>query len=210
MSPAKKRVEKPPYHHGDLHQALLEAGEKVLRREGVAGLGMRAVTREAGVSHTAAKPHFGSLDGLRAGIAALGYQRLATALEAAQAQPGPLRARRLAIARAYLHFAVEHTALFELMFRRELVDMKDPALLAATARAMGALAGPIALQASADSIGRDGAIRMSASWAFVHGLAGLVVEKRLRGVQKRAPDFPDLMTLAEAVLENVSLKFEQE
>src|SRR5262245_26706556 len=84
MTGTKKKANKPaaerPYHHGDLHAALIRAGEVVLRRDGVAGLGMRAVSREAGVSHTAAKPHFGSLDGLRAQIAAKGYDQLAEKL----------------------------------------------------------------------------------------------------------------------------------
>src|SRR5256885_3461261 len=35
-----------PYHHGDLHEALLKAAERLLERDGLAGLTLRAVTRE--------------------------------------------------------------------------------------------------------------------------------------------------------------------
>lgn len=194
-----------PYHHGDLRASLIEAGEVVLRRDGVAGLGMRAVTREAGVSHTAAKPHFGSLDGLRAEVAAAGYHRLAESLERAASVREP-RQRRIALARAYLHFAHKNTALFELMFRHELVDMKQPALIAATARAVLALAGPLASQPGLDHIDRSTAIRMSASWAFVHGLAVLVSERRLTGILKRTPEFSALLELAEATIDSTSLQ----
>jgi AcrR family transcriptional regulator len=201
-----RKVEAPrPYHHGDLRAALIRAGEVVLRREGVAGLGMRALAREAGVSHTAAKPHFGSLDGLRAEIAARGFHELAEALEAT-ASIRATRPRRVAIARAYVHFAIANTALFELMFRHELVDMTQPALVEATARAMRALAGPLADEASSEELSPDSAIRIAAGWAFVHGLAVLVVEKRLRGVVKRAPAFSELIELADAVVERVTLK----
>ena len=204
--PTPKKPPKP-YHDGNLRQRLLEAGEKVLRRDGVAGLGMRAVTREAGVSHTAAKPHFGSLNGLRAELAAVGYLRLASALEAAH-RVQPERARRGAIARAYVHFAHAHPALFELMFQRNLLDMTLPVLVEATARAMRAVAGPVAAEPSSESLSREGAIRIAAGWAFVHGLAMLLIEKRLRGVQKRAASFQSLLELADAVLDTVSLRFE--
>jgi AcrR family transcriptional regulator len=205
---SRKAEEPRPYHHGDLRAALIQAGEVVLRREGVAGLGMRTVTREAGVSHTAAKPHFGSLDGLRAEIAARGFHQLADALQAASSIRAA-RARRVAVARAYVHFAAANTALFELMFRHELIDMTQPALVEATARVMRAIAGPLADEPRLDDLGRDGAIRIAAGWAFVHGLAVLVVEKRLRGVVKRASAFSGLRELADAVVDSVSLRIEQ-
>jgi AcrR family transcriptional regulator len=204
---SRKSKEVQSYHHGDLRASLIQAGEVVLRRDGVSGLGMRAVTREAGVSHTAAKPHFGSLDGLRAEIAAKGFHQLADALETTVSIRAT-RQRRVAIARVYVHFAHANTALFELMFRRELVDMRYPALIEATARAMRALAGPLAGETRSDQLSRDGAIRIAAGWAFVHGLAVLVVEKRLRGIAKRAPAFSELLELADAVVDSVSLKIE--
>jgi AcrR family transcriptional regulator len=203
----KKKPPPKPYHDGNLRAGLIEAGEKLLRRGGVAGLGLRAVAREAGVSHTAAKPHFGSLNGLRGAIAAAGYHRLAEQLEVAH-QVEPDRARRVAIARAYVRFAHANAALFELMFQRDLLDMTSPALGEATARAMQAIAGPVAAEASSESLSREGAIRIAAGWAFVHGLATLLIEKRLRGVQKRAPTFASLVELTDAVLDSVSLRVE--
>src|SRR3981081_1977848 len=71
-SPARKRSaprssgsnDDTPYHHGDLHDALLKAAEAVLERDGLAGLTLRAVAREAGVSHAAPTHHFGDFTGL--------------------------------------------------------------------------------------------------------------------------------------------------
>src|SRR4029079_15944503 len=54
----------PPYHHGALHDGWLQAAERVLERDGLAGLTLRAVAREAGVSHAAPTHHFGDLTGL--------------------------------------------------------------------------------------------------------------------------------------------------
>ena len=75
--------EKRSYHHGDLPVTLLEAAEQVLVRDGIAGVGLRAIAREAGVSHTAPKHHFGDLANLLSELAARGYQRLAAALSQA-------------------------------------------------------------------------------------------------------------------------------
>src|SRR5260370_8240354 len=51
--------EDAPYHHGALHDALLEAAERVLERDGLSGLTLRAEAREAGVSHAQPAHHFG-------------------------------------------------------------------------------------------------------------------------------------------------------
>src|SRR5438132_7142729 len=72
-----------PYHHGALRDALLKAAERVLEREGLAGLTLRAVAREAGVSHAAPTHHFGDLTGLLSELAAIGFRRFNEAMVAA-------------------------------------------------------------------------------------------------------------------------------
>ena len=57
-------VQDKPYHHGSLPHALLEAAETVLRRDGIGSLTLRAIAREAGVSHTAPQHHFGDTAGV--------------------------------------------------------------------------------------------------------------------------------------------------
>src|SRR4051812_35887744 len=69
-----------PYHHGALRDALLEAAERVLERDGLAGLTLRAVAREAGVSHAAPTHHFGDLTGLLSELAAIGFARFNAAM----------------------------------------------------------------------------------------------------------------------------------
>src|SRR4051812_40049851 len=69
-----------PYHHGSLRAALLEAAERVLERDGLAGLTLRAVAREAGVSHAAPSHHFGELAGLLSELAAVGFRQFNAAM----------------------------------------------------------------------------------------------------------------------------------
>lgn len=81
----RRRVGDAPYHHGDLHEALLKAAELVLERDGLAGLTLRAVAREAGVSHAAPTHHFGDLTGLVSELAAIGFRQFNEAMIAAGA-----------------------------------------------------------------------------------------------------------------------------
>src|SRR5689334_17132119 len=71
-----------PYHHGSLPQALLAAAEAVLKRAGIAGLTLRAIAREAGVSHTAPQHHFGDTAGVLSELAATGFMRLTASMAA--------------------------------------------------------------------------------------------------------------------------------
>lgn len=205
-----------PYHHGDLPQALLTAAEAVLVRDGIAGLGLRAIAREAGVSHTAPKHHFGETTAMLSELAAVGYRRLSAAMLSALAGAKETRGRRKAIGHAYVHFALDNPALFGLMFRNELIDMKHPALQEASRNAMRIMATtigdetpvPAAAAAAAVELSEPDALRVTAAWAYVHGLATLLIEQRLRGIVKLTPAFDDPVELVDAVLEGVKMSLE--
>src|SRR6202162_2025823 len=72
-------------NHGALRDALLQAAERVLERDGLGGLTLRAVAREAGVSHAAPTHHFGDLTGLVSELAAIGFRQFNVAMAAAGA-----------------------------------------------------------------------------------------------------------------------------
>jgi AcrR family transcriptional regulator len=137
--PAKVAAERPavrlrrtsgdtPYHHGDLHEALLQAAERVLERDGIAGLTLRAVAREAGVSHAAPTHHFGDLTGLLSELAAIGFRMFNTAMIAARASEAHPLMKALANAKAYVAYAQAHPGMYSLMFRNERLDMTRPSL----------------------------------------------------------------------------------
>src|SRR5215212_4914161 len=74
------------YHHGDLRNALIRAGQELLAQEGIAGLDMRKVARAAGVSHAAPYRHFADKQALLAAIAEDGFYQLAEGMDAAIGQ----------------------------------------------------------------------------------------------------------------------------
>jgi AcrR family transcriptional regulator len=125
-APRAGASEDAPYHHGALRDALLEAAERVLERDGVAGLTLRAVAREAGVSHAAPTHHFGDLTGLLSELAAIGFRQFNTAMELADAAGNSPIEKALAGAKAYVAYAQAHPGMYGLMFRAERLDMTRP------------------------------------------------------------------------------------
>src|SRR4051812_49312415 len=104
----------PPYHHGALHEALLKAAEMVLERDGLQGLTLRAVAREAGVSHAAPTHHFGDLTGLVSELAAIGFQMFNAAMAVANASETHPMMKGMASAKAYVAFAQAHPGIYGL------------------------------------------------------------------------------------------------
>jgi AcrR family transcriptional regulator len=158
-----------PYHHGDLRRALLTAAAEVIAEQGPSHLSLRDVARRAGVSHAAPAHHFHDKAGVLTALAAEGYDRLGAALEDALAVR-PLDLKELGV--AYLRFAADHPAHFEVMFRPDLYHRDDPNLLAARART-GEL-----LRAGLDAVprsrrGHDQDMAGLAAWLLAHGFASL-------------------------------------
>ena len=138
-----KASEASPYHHGDLHDALLKAAETVLERDGLGGLTLRAVAREAGVSHAAPTHHFGDLTGLVSELAAIGFRQFNAAMAAAGAIDAPPLLKAMARAKAYVAYAQAHPGMYGLMFRTERLDMTRPSLHEAASASFAGLAGAV-------------------------------------------------------------------
>ncbi len=106
-----------PYHHGNLRSALLDAAERTVRDRGVDALSLRELAREVGVSHGAPRRHFSDRQALLDALAEAGFERLRLELRAALDGAGPAFFDRLrATAAAYVRFAIDDSALLELMF----------------------------------------------------------------------------------------------
>ena len=111
------KSKKRPYHHGDLRDALLQAGEAMLERVGPEALSMRELAREVGVSNNAPRRHFASKQALLDALALQGFERLGAALNRALAdQDKDFEKRLVKLARANIRFASSHRALRRLMF----------------------------------------------------------------------------------------------
>ncbi len=205
---AKPRDAKPseatPYHHGDLHDALLKAAETVLERDGLGGLTLRAVAREAGVSHAAPTHHFGDLTGLVSELAAIGFRRFNVAMAAAGAIDAPPLFKAMARAKAYVAYAQAHPGMYGLMFRTERLDMTRPSLHEAAGASFAGLAGAVGVslqqQASDEALSLEHAAAIAKAWSLVHGFTTLLLDGRLNDILKRLPSGNTVETLLDAML----------
>jgi AcrR family transcriptional regulator len=163
-----------PYHHGDLRRALLEAAVQAIAEVGPAAVSLRDLARQAGVSHAAPAHHFGDKAGLLTAVAADGFRRLAATLSGIYQATGSF----LEVGVAYVRFAVDHRAHFEVMFRPELYRTDDPELIQARDAARSLLYPPAAEAANSPD-GRDDVRAAVAAWSLVHGLATLWLNQNL-------------------------------
>ncbi|MBR0754628.1 TetR/AcrR family transcriptional regulator [Bradyrhizobium jicamae] len=199
----RRRAADTPYHHGDLHDALLKAAERVLERDGLPGLTLRAVAREAGVSHAAPTHHFGDLTGLLSELAAIGFQQFGAAMAAAGAS-GTLQEKGMASAKAYVAYAQAHPGMYGLMFRNERLDYSRPSLHEASEASFAGLSRAVGAnrqeQIAKDALTLDQAAAIAAAWSTVHGFTMLLLDGRLSKIMSLLPEGTTPETLLTAML----------
>lgn len=192
------------YHHGNLRQALIEAGLQMLDEGGLESLTLRSVAARVGVSHTAPKNHFPSLTDLRSAIAAVGFDRHRDYMLRGIGPDSPRRDRLAAAMTGYVDFARDHPGLFGLMFSPALLDYSDAALSGP------AQASRQVLEDISEGLGWPkadlGAKDLRTEWmlwSFVHGYAHLMTSGQLTRTGETAPAlsvrdvFPDFVYSAE-------------
>jgi AcrR family transcriptional regulator len=164
-----RAASKSPYHHGDLRRAVLDGALDSIAASGPAALSLRDVARRAGVSHAAPAHHFADKAGVLSAIAAEGYVLLAEAMRDALADSG---GDLVEVGIAYIRFALEHRAHFEVMFRPELYRADDAAVASARQAAAEVLFGVVrhTLGEASEEEVWGGVV---AAWSFTHGFATL-------------------------------------
>lgn len=162
------------YHHGNLRAAVLARAAVVIAAEGPYILSLRSLAADLGVSHTAPRHHFGSREGVLSALATQGFGWLAEQLSRTREDGGGF----LDLGVAYVDFAVEHPAHFQVMFAPTLLDETHPGLAAARGLAFAELTGGVD-QLVATQRTDDAAAAVIAGWSLVHGLATLALSGNL-------------------------------
>ena len=164
------------YHHGNLRAALIENGLKIVEEKGVRALTLREIGSLAGVSRMAAYRHFANKHDLICAIAEAGFHEFADALATATQSAAPdFGSRMSAMFAAYLKFAREHRAYYDVMFdAEELGDETQAPRDSEGARAFAILAGTIREgQESGDVREGDPDALARFVWSTVHGISTL-------------------------------------
>lgn len=193
--PAKPAVDsvREAYHHGDLRNALLDAGLELTRGGGPDAVTVREVARRAGVVPTAVYRHFADRDALVGAIALRVQQQVAERMretaspaEALGGRAGSARGRLRAVGLGYIGFALAEPGWFELAFgsASALPDAVDPATLPAPlAMLVGAL-DDLVTEGALPARNRPGA--EWPCWSTVHGFALLALHGPLRALPRDA------------------------
>lgn len=175
-----------PYHHGDLHDALLHAAVEMVRKTGVESVGLREIARQVGVTAAATYRHFANLDALLGELKCYSLHLLYVAMQAEldsisddgkdeiQQATGHLHA----IGNTYIQFALTEPGLFRAAFAQHVSvpdavtyeDHKDDEAYALLSR-------------SVDELVRVGFLPPErrpfaeiSLWATVHGTAMLLLD----------------------------------
>jgi AcrR family transcriptional regulator len=169
------------YHHGDLKNALIEAGIEILAEEGVGGLSLRKAARRAGVSHAAPYAHFADKQTLIAAIASDGHSKLNERLEAALARhpDDPLR-QFASAAWAYVQFGLESPAHYKTIFSGVLQDEHShPEFVEFSQRNMQILRTIVERCRTAGILNAsdmDAELQVVSIWGVIHGLVSLMIQ----------------------------------
>lgn len=174
----------PTYYDGDLRRALLDAALEAIAAQGPSELSLRALARTVGVSHAAPAHHFGNKAGLLTVLATEGLDRLAEAMTtAAVASDDDPIERLAAIGVAYVEFSQGQPGYFEIIFRRDLVDVASEGYQAAAQGAIDVLVSAVVACTDAGwGRAEDVTVLTLTSWASVHGVAALAAHGSLDGL----------------------------
>ena len=171
-----------PYHHGNLRETLVDAGTELARTGGPAAVVLRAVSREADVSHNAAYRHFADHEDLLAAVSARCMRQLGLLMTERIAggtgrRQGPARLGQARGDRAGVHRVRHHRArLVPHRVRRrrsprQVIDRLPP-------RRSGPAQPLHVLAARLDELVAVGALPPErrpgaeyAAWSAVHGLS---------------------------------------
>jgi AcrR family transcriptional regulator len=174
----KKKI----YHHGDLKNALINAGVAILAKEGVGGLSLRKVALKAGVSHSAPYAHFADKQALIAAISTEGFRQLYEKVNHAAQEYKNQPTKQLAeVAWAYVQFALDERDRFKVMFSGILEKEKEyPEFVAESQRNFQLVKNIVEVNQASGQLrsGPSDLVALSA-WGIVHGFVMLLLEGQI-------------------------------
>ncbi|MGV0991364.1 MAG: TetR/AcrR family transcriptional regulator [Mycobacterium sp.] len=173
------------YHHGSLHQAILDAAVNEARRSGPQGVQVRALAKTVGVSPAAVYRHVPSIEALLAEVAQAARQELAVRLTEQRDHASAGRNRKLkaqnrfsAIGRGYIEFALAEPHLFDTAFAPCTVSPPRPD----DPSPWDVLAAGIQELVDAGVVPAAEADRAALiAWSGVHGVASILVRQAAVG-----------------------------
>src|SRR5262245_40997222 len=168
------------YHHGDLRNALIAEGRRLLEEVGAHELSLRHVARSVGVSIAAPSHHFEGKEGLLAAMAEEGFEELASSRrKIAASEKDPLR-KAWRMMECYVRFAERQRGLFDLMVGPRILLRSHSDLNVKATASFDLFASAVCDYARTKGW-RDEDLNLvvHAAWSVEHGLATLILAHRV-------------------------------
>jgi len=156
------------FHHGDLKRVLFDVALKLLDRDGVDGVTIRAVAREAGVSHGAPVNHYRDRKALLTALARQQFENILSSVDKGLANAaGDSSGWVDAFGNAMFDFGFNFPHRYKLLWRGDLIDLQDPELLTVMDQIYDQLCDEIERSMPRVEFDRDTVA--VAFWSMLHG-----------------------------------------
>ena len=176
-----------PYHHGNLHDALIIAAAELIEENGSLDFAMIDAARRAGVSSAAPYRHFKDKDALLEAICLVTFIALTESAEQTALEfPAGSPERIVALEKGYIRFVTSHPAFYDLMWGKSGIRAMESDEVDLQTSGFYVLADAVQSWCEATGTrGQDPNDLATKLWAMAHGLSGLAlnhhVEKFLPG-----------------------------
>lgn len=161
-------------------ERLCDAARRVFARHGAAGLTMRALAAELGVSPMTPYRYFPDKDAILAAVRARAFDRFAEVLEAGFEKPGSAEERGRGVADAYVRFAFAEPDSYRLMFDLAQPGEADyPELVRASTRARKMMTAHVRAMVDEGRLEGDPGVIGHVFWAALHGAVVLELAGKL-------------------------------
>lgn len=178
MSPRLARKPDNTYHHGDLHDALVQAALRDAELGGPEAISMKALAKELGVSQPAPYRHFADREALLQAVTAEAFRQFTAILREAIGKPSK-RSKLSRLAQAALEFGLKRNGIYRLMFAsRSMANAeKDSELHVAAHETLVLLVELF----EAPAVGLLRERHAMQVWAALHGVISLAEQGLLTG-----------------------------
>lgn len=161
------------YHHGNLPDALVREGAKLLAEDGIGGFSLRQIAQRTGVTVGAPSHHFGNARGLLTAIATAGFVRLSKEMEQTAATARSSEDKVISMCKAYVEMGVTDPGYASVMFRPDLLNAEDERFRESAFHAFDLLKAALAMAAPDVAKSVQISTATKALWATMHGLTTL-------------------------------------
>lgn len=165
------------FHHGDLKRVLFDVALKLLDRDGVDGVTIRAVAREAGVSHGAPVNHYRDRKALLTALVKRQFETILSTVEKELSSAEICDNTWVDVfGNAILDFGFQYPYRYKLLWRTDLIDLEDSHLVSVMDQIYDQLC--IEIDRAMPNAGFDRDTIAIAFWSMIHGY----LDMRLSGM----------------------------